>query len=277
MYALPDDAGQTIYHDSTFQDAAFKTIPGECSLKRFSVSSYDLEFLKVFRTMPATRQSTVAAVTETTDPSCLRNYGVVQYIRGCIYTTRTNNITGASEKYFLTRDSRGETVDFHHPVWEVDTSDLDPLYNSYNGDDETEAKRLDWQQYAKVPLLQKPDQASLTKDYDIYFIQKNFSFAFKSPTPLKQTYMSDTPSGSAFIPDAGMDSSEVETSSLEFMTCLYNIKDIPMRGSPAGFDVAEANGGPIKCFAWSDKSKFNKKLVKFERTEEMDPFCVSPQ
>ncbi len=226
-------------------------------------------------TMPATRQSMMAAVTETTNASCIGDYGVVQFIRGCIYIDRISNATNvSSEKYLMTRDLRGKTVDFKHPDWVVDSVDLDPLYNSYDLEDANSENRRDWHRYVKVPLLLKADHDSLVIDVAKYFNSKNFDYVMNAPTPLSQVFISDTPSGSALVPNAGANHREISTSSLEFQTCLYHMKDIPVTGDPAGFNIPEDQGGPIKCFAWSDKVKFNNQTETFDRTDEMDPYCL---
>lgn len=225
--------------------------------------------------MPATRQTMMAAVTETTNSSCIKDYGVVQFIRGCIYIDRINNSTNvSSDKYLHNRELRGQSVEFKHADWVVDSVDLDPLYNSYDKEDANALNRHDWHRFVKVPLLLQEDEASLMKDTPKYFNSKNFGYVMNAEAPLSQIYVSDLPSGSSLVPNAGANHREVITSSLEFKTCIYNIRDIPVMGDPAKFDAPEDQGGPIKCFEWSDKAKFNKKNQTFDRVNEMDPFCL---
>lgn len=236
------------------------------------MATYNLEYLNEFRSMPATLQTLMAATFETTSPECLRDYGITQFIRGCIYSTRVEK-DGSISKYYKMRESRGTLAKFKHSVWEVDSVDVDPLYSSYSGPDASPENRHDWYTYGKGALLLKDDHESLMLDKDYYFVAKNKGYLMNAPAYNTHAIITDTPSGSAFIPDAGAGAYEIETSSLEFVACIYRTKDVPMVGSPVDFDGSEEEGGPISCFSWSDKSKFNQETKRFERTEKLDPFC----
>jgi hypothetical protein len=120
----------------------------QCGLKRFSLATYDHEISELNGHPGISRQRLMAAIWETTDPSCMKNYGVVQYIKGCIYSIIHDPKSGTNDPYFgVTRISHGQSIDFQHKDWEIDSVDTDPLYSSYEGKNVNAENRLNWQQF----------------------------------------------------------------------------------------------------------------------------------
>ena len=74
---------------------------------------------------------------------------------------------------------------------------------------------------------------------------------------------------------AKLNIAEVTSSSLEFQTCLYDLKDIPATTDPAPPGTPHEADGPITCYHWSDHFQFNVKTLNFDRITDgsMDPFC----
>jgi hypothetical protein len=86
----------------------------------------------------------------------------------------------------------------------------------------------------------QPTDAALINDEDIFFNTKNYDFLMKTfPSTKSQVFITDTPSGSGYNLTGGQGKEWVDLSSLEFKTCLYHIKDVPMVGAPASFNVSE--------------------------------------
>ena len=177
----------------------------------------------------------MSAMWETTDLSCANKFGVVQYIKGCIYNITHDPLTGAIENYFgLARDSRGESIDFQHKNWEVDSVDIDPLYSSYDQADANESNRFNWNKVTKLPFQMKGDAQALAKAEKIFFNSKNYDYVMNVPSA-KQIFVTDLPSGSDYNPKGALGKEWISHSSLEFKTCLYNTKDIPVTGDPKVF------------------------------------------
>src|SRR5690606_38892598 len=100
-----------------------------CSLKKIAFME------KIYQTTVvgesgADQNSALYSFIETTDPSCMRDYVFVQYIRGCVveYHKRKGetSYTGQYKAYML----RDKYVDFNFKNWIVDTIDDDPMYAS---------------------------------------------------------------------------------------------------------------------------------------------------
>ena len=252
-------------HDKKLQSKNFDQEGLRCGLKNFSVETYDYEFKNLSGKRDITRGSMMSAMWETTDLSCTRNYGVVQFIRGCIYDVEHNPKTKENKKYFgHGRESRGEHINFSHPQWEVDSFDIDPLYSSYSGEDSQDANRFAWH---------RSPNSSYNGDGLLLFESEYYDYLQDEPLKTPRLFVSDIPTASAFRPKGALGMDWINVSSLEFKTCLYNIKDIPLTGDPASFDVKESDGGPIVCFDWSDKMAVDYKNKILKRTEEMDSFC----
>ena len=258
---LPIFSYAQVTHRSVLHDKKYAAEEG-CGLKRFSMAYYDNEFVDAFGEPGRNRYSLMAAIWETTDPSCIRDYGVVQYIRGCVYSAEKDTATGKIKKYIRhVRESRGEVIRYKHPKWEVDTVDKDPLYNS------NECDRFAIHRFVKIPLSLKNDAGSLRKDRDILFHNINYDFVMNdTANTIKQFFITDLPSGSSYTPAEVRGEEEVVLSSLEFKTCLYKSGDIPREGDPK----AEA----IQCYDWSDRMEFDFEEKSFKRVGHIDPFCL---
>lgn len=264
---------QQIVHERKLVDHKFAPIG--CGLERFSVATFDYEFSKVGGSLSMSRNRSMAAIWKTSAPSCLKKYGVVQFIRGCIYSIVRDPVTGKIEKSFgYSRQSRGQYIRFQHKNWEVDSIDIDPLYSSYSEPDADAQNRFNWLKWAKVPLLLNSDDASLAKDQRVFFNITNYDYLMNLTQPVSQTFVSDTPTGSSYKPDGSFGKEWVTQSSLEFKTCLYHIKDIPVMGDPESFEILESEGGPIKCVDWSNKTEPDYASQRFIRTDVLDPYCL---
>lgn len=268
-------AHSQVSHERKLLDKKFPA-SDKCSLTRFSVATYDNEFIDFLGEPGRDRHRMIAAIWETSDPSCLQEYGMVQFIRGCIYNRSRDPKTGEEEIYFgMGRDNRGRFTIFKHPKWEVDSVDLDPLYSSYDAEDATPEKRFDWHKFSRFPLLLKPSDEALAKDQKYFFNSKNYNYVMNAPRgTLSQVFVTDLPSGSSYDPNGALGREEFTISSLEFKTCLYKTSDVPLMADPAWFDQPLSAGGPIQCFDWSDKISFNHERKEFERTETLDPTCL---
>lgn len=253
-----------ILHDAQLQDKVFPESEN-CGIKRFSMATYDSELKNMFGDGGTSRHSMMAAVWETNRPECIKEYGIVQYIRGCIYNFVYDPKTQTSEKYLGTaRKSRGEVVIFNHPQWIVDSSSIDPLFNSYDESDANAENRFHWHQFATKPLILKSNKADLKKDQNIFFQSGGNEWVMNADlNKLKQIFVTGMPTGSDYYPGAFADKDGVNVSSLEFRTCLYRTNDVPMLMDP--------KEGPIHCFEWADKMKFKNK--SFEHTDAIDEIC----
>jgi len=219
----------------------------------------------------------MAAVIETSQPSCIRDYAIVQWTRGCMTNQNFSQSTGQlSPKYFPVRDSEGSEQYFTSPNWSVDTVDTDPMYAT----DTTEpGGRMDFYYVSKTPLKLKNDHASLVSDDSVYELATKRYF-LREPTSAnaKQIFVTDIPDSAEFYHTAGLDLGLITSPSLEFQTCVYDVNDIPLTGEPAMPGIPQTLGGPIQCYSWAHKYEFNTVTRDFDKVtgSGMDPFCLSP-
>lgn len=244
----------------------------KCGLKAFSLVDYEAR--ESVKNGEASRLSVMGAVIETTSPECLREYGVVQFIRGCVYHTRYSLPDGAEiERAFdVARRLRGPRVVFSHPGWEVDRTELDPLYMSYPD----EESRVDLYYVPHAPLRLRSDAASLMADFKHFNDPAHRSFLKDTDVPSSVAFVGDVPEGGVSVINEERTVLSAANASLEFRTCLYRLKDVPAAGDPAGEGVPPENGGPIQCFGWTSRYTFDPATRDYvtDKFSGVDPFCA---
>lgn len=244
----------------------------KCGLKAFSVVDYETR--ESVKNDEASRLTVMGAVIETTSPECLRDYGVVQFIRGCVYHARYALPSGAEiEKVFdVARRLRGPRVVFSHPAWEVDRTELDPVYMSYPD----EESRVDLYYTPRAPLRLRPDAASLMADYKYFNDPAHRRFLKDTEAPASAFFVGDVPEGGVSVVNEERTILSAENTSLEFRTCVYRLQDVPSSGDPAGEDAPTGNGGPLHCFGWASRYTFDPATRDYvtDKFSGLDPFCA---
>jgi hypothetical protein len=265
--------GAEIPHPGRFREKRWTVPSGKCALSRFSIGNYDHEQVNAFGKTGRARGAMMAASVETSDPSCLKEYGVVQYIRGCMYNVRFRREENrVVDRYFgIVREQRGRVVPFVFRGWDVDTVDGDPLYHS-NSDSDAPSARFDHHRFAKKPLSLASDPASVKKDGKIFFDPKHYGYLPEASDP-RSYFVTDLPSLADWTPNSGAGEEEWVNASLEFQTCIYRTKDIPNVGNPAPPSASSESGGPLACFSWNHKQSFNPVKNMFEPHSGIDPAC----
>jgi hypothetical protein len=264
---------------ANLQQKEFNVAPGTCGLKRFSLlTTRD----RAKDGNEYNRDTSMAALLDVSDPSCLREYGVVQFIRGCSYEIYRNDAKGINSLDFTDYQSYGQDIPFVMPDWIVDTIDVDPLYDSYSDPDATPAKRMNWYSSPNHPITLEKNSTSLAAARTVFFNEyekaKYYDFLENIPDGLRtQIFTTDMPGGGFYSPDMGGGTEVVDVSSLQFMTCVYHLKDIPMTGSPASFTTPENLGGPMQCFSWQSNVRFDQDKREFTYANTLDPVCTGSE
>ncbi|MFA6435202.1 MAG: hypothetical protein WCW52_10955 [Elusimicrobiales bacterium] len=246
---------------------------GACGLKSFTL--LDSESRSVAGAHESSRLSSMGAVIETTSPDCIRDYGVVQFIRGCVYHSRYSLKTGAllDRKLDVTRDLRGaRRVVFNHSNYVIDQDGTDPLYIAVPG----EADRLAYAYVPKIPLKLRPDTRSMLSDLKVMDDWRQLANLKDHPGPTSVLLAIDVPNGGISIFDERRGEVSASNSSLDFKTCVYRIKDVPVTGDPAGYDTPSEKGGPLQCFAWTSRYTYDAQTRDFvtDKFNGVDPFCA---
>ena len=86
----------------------------------------------MFGTLSLDRGIEMGAVLETSQAGCLKDYGVVQFIRGCAFEASKDLKSGlVSKRIYSVRDFKGDpSFPFRHQNWVVDQTGIDPIYSS---------------------------------------------------------------------------------------------------------------------------------------------------
>ncbi len=223
--------------------------------------------------------SIMAGFYETNRPNCMETYGFVQWIKGCYTSNRFNVKTGEFSEYLAGRDLRGKSVPFVHSDWEVDTVDTDPLYGSSVDTliENPELKRHSFHYVFAKPLGRSNLRDDLLFDQDVMNHLGSGKDMVYRQTPespqakANQWVIRDIPSSGSVLWDRNHpDVYSASDSYLEFKLCIYRIENIPLTGSPARFDAAPHQGGPVHCFDWDVKNGFSRESL------QMEPIVVPP-
>lgn len=255
-----------------FQQKLFPLEAGaKCGLKSFTLEDYETREAKDGE---AARITVMGAVIEATSPDCVQDYGIVQYIRGCVYHERYDAATGAllERTFDVARRLRGPRVVFSHPSWEVDRTAADPLLTA----DADEPSRTALYYAPDRPLRLRSDRASLMSDYPLFNEPALRTFLKDLDKPSAVAYVTDVPEGGVSSINEERTVLTASVSSLDFRTCVYRLKDVPASGDPAGEGVAPENGGPLHCFGWASRYAFDPAARDFvtDKHSGVDPYCA---
>ncbi len=225
---------------------------GTCDLKEFRVEvtpSLDASHGYVISGRQMVASHETAVVSE------LKEFGVVQFIRGCVFESAVKNGV-VSKRRATVREFFGmKDYVFHHPAWVVDKIDRDPLYN------ENELGRF------ASSLNVKPD-AFVHQDFT------HFDYYYYADPRTPRLYISDSPVESSVDESkAGVEELAPTNASLEFQTCVFRAADVPTRATPDWGGRSKA----LNCVHWTESYVFDFDRRRFVETDEIDPFCLEPR
>lgn len=217
------------------------------TLKKFELEVFDSTF-----TMEdyISKSTSIVSSFETKNVEDLKDYAIVQYIKGCVFDESTDS-TGNVVRVYQSREFfNQQAVTFKHPEWVIDSVDTDPIYSSL----QKRNSRLGGYFWTE-------EEGNVLFD-DV----KEFYYFNQLPT-IPKLSIRDLPTGGSSSESYGIKSTT--NSSLDFKICIYNIKDIPLVSKPNEIDFAT----PIHCFEWRSSKIYNKKSKKLESIEGIHPFC----
>lgn len=191
----------------------------------------------------------------TTEKSQLKKYGVVQYIKGCVFSSR---VLGQNE--LATRNFAGQdAAPFLHRDWEIDSGDdIDPVYKSYG----------------------EPGFDRLRN----YFVPRNAAWSRENPLVNERNEMwaglerKVNSSNSIFADDFPqlaqlMDSDAgryAGNTSLQFKVCVYEMDKIPtvVRNPKTWIP------GEMGCVEFSANYLYSWSSRRFTEQTQIHPFCT---
>jgi hypothetical protein len=237
---------------------------GQCGIKSFTLMDYEVRSREKDGT-PA-RLTEMGAAIETTAPDCIRDFGVVQFIRGCVYHAEYSAETGAelSRSFDVARRLRGPRVVFNHPDFEVDQMGRDPMYTAEDG----ETDRVGFSYIAVPPLRLRSDRASLLEDLKAVDNPSRRTFLMDAEKPAQTIFVADLPEGGVVTPLDDGKRLVANNSSLDFKTCLYRVADVPLSGDPTA--------APLVCFTWMSRYTYDAAANEYatDKFGGVDSFCA---
>jgi hypothetical protein len=254
-----------------FQEKKFVVDPASCGLTHFAVSVVS-ELTKVFPwsqgpVLMADADSEMLATVTTNKSSCLRDFAVVQYVKGCTYDVfKKPNRQFFETSYNLSRKHRGQSKYFVHPDWQVDSEVRDPVYQSAeNLFSPNLGGRIAKYGVPSSPLKRTSEPQDILQDHESVFSNlKAQLYQLSGPFDEKTMLVTDRPTSASYINYEEESFQIAHNRVLHFKTCIYRLKDIPTQGDPAGMDVSADKGGPIACLDWSHNWVYNFKLNQFQ-------------
>jgi len=172
---------------------------------------------------------------ETGSVAAIEKYALVQFVKGCVFTSARNRRGEITRDINYGVSSFGETVPLCFPEWVIDSQDDDPVYNS-------EPER------GRFHLLRWNLPGSHERASEKYYGEE------KPKTPV--VYLTDYPAG-AFITATG-----VKNTALNFRSCIYKSRDVPKRTRRDDVHFAR----PLGCFEWQNVYVYDFDQQRF-RTE----------
>jgi hypothetical protein len=227
-----------------------------CSLKAFRLQVEETEIV-LKESDEKHFISKMVASYETESLDTLKDYVIVQFIRGCRFESKMVDGKLQKKDAYEKIMSFGEFKDFHFPDWVIDSQDKCPVYNSAI-DREAGQKLLHYlyrwnttkgsfrKETQKFYGLQKPEEPAL--------------------------YVKELLSGAFYLNNGGTFHGTAFNNSLELRTCIFKTRDVPRETRRDDIQFAT----PLKCFDWRVSKVFNHVTKEFESPSEIDAFCLQP-
>jgi len=231
----------TLQKDETFTNNHCEKT-NSCDLKTFRLKISDVKVTGSF----GTSFTTQAYMSYTTvDIESLLSYGIVQFIKGCQWNSSENG----DINFQISRNYYGGITQFKHPEFVIDSFDKDPMYSST---------------IPSKPHQTRHDIYRWNKIKDSFDEKSEFRF-YNGGLTNARLYTRD------FIGTVNYDEKikSATNSSLEFLTCIYKIEDIPSDAGPKDIDPQNA----IKCLTWSNSFIFNHQSKQFIKLKKVSDIC----
>jgi len=179
---------------------------------------------------------------ETDSVENLTDYVFAQYIKGCVFSSRSNGLNIHAARNYVQQKADGSYEPMDYLDWKLESFDDDPVYNSMPGYDRHHFYRWNKTQNSFDPATE-------------------FYFGLAKPV-LPALYISDRP-GTAFFSNGG-----AKNISLEFKMCIYRSDDVPA-STPDG----DIKSPPIYCFNWSSSWIYDHDSDSYTNPYGISEYC----
>ncbi len=217
----------------------------DCRVKKVFFSSVDMALHDSHVPKQPMMATHFRAGFETENWKDAQDYGFVQYIRGCTFTSELGKSGGIVRHVAEVYRHYGKPLTFAQPKWTYDATTLDPLYfGPLPQDANRRGGRLSFYQWSpKIGIFEGKQLRDLASILNLPEAQR----AKLSP----RLFVIDTPSVSYY----SAADKRYNNTALEFKMCLYRLKDIPLE-----VKNEEPIPNAIVCFDWD--SQFEMDFVK---------------
>lgn len=182
---------------------------------------------------------------ETKSVRKLKKYVFVQFIKGCLFSSRmTDGWVEIMYNRTYHRNDKTKAVIFKFPNWSIDSGDFDPAYSTYPG-----LSRFYGFRWNTV--------------FDSFSANTEELYGKKKPK-VPRLYIFDRPSQAFYL------SGWAHNVSLQFRTCIYKSKDVPAKVSYDNVNFAV----PINCYEWNSSFVYNHATNEFESHPEVVSACL---
>lgn len=190
----------------------------------------------------------VRVVLETADVPAIERFGVVQFIRGCKWSSSWDG-RAVTKTLNVSRDHFGSSVIFRHRGWEVDSDSADPVYTSYG------PERFALWRWNADPASLDPQGATFWHDA-------------RPARPV--VFFTDLPGASARFPGSALPQT-AGNSTLEFSVCLFRLADLPASTDPTGANIDRSKA--LRCHEWRDSWVYDFARQAMTSPAGIDPVC----
>lgn len=191
-------------------------------------------------------------VVEVDRPSSISNYGIVQFMRGCMFESEQLPDGTITQNFTYVHKHFGHWSMIRYDNWVIDSSHADPVSTSFEN-----YGRFDLYKWNTQPTNLDPDNATW------YFNAK-------------------PPHGTVFKADLIANAGLIETStnpnarnaSLELETCIFKIGDLPVKSDETGVGVDKSKA--IWCATWDHKFSYDFSKATMVQDQQIHAFCATP-
>ena len=183
-------------------------------------------------------------------PSQIENYAIVQWIRGCMFSSEYTD--GHVDKDLsITRKHFGKTIVFQHKDWQIDSDSTDPIYSS----DPTHGRFafLRW----------NADKSILDAD--------NANVYAKLKPPHGSVFVTDMPGSGFLASGTGRRDGTAQNASLQYITCLFKTSGLPTTTTPQGTGIDRTKS--LWCVNWDHQFVWNFEVGRMSQPAVIDPVC----
>ncbi|MBN8540235.1 MAG: hypothetical protein J0L82_07605 [Deltaproteobacteria bacterium] len=185
-------------------------------------------------------------------PSSIPRYGIVQYMKGCMFQSELLPDGTVSNRFAYVHKHFGAYQLVRHDNWVVDSSHDDPVTSSLEN-----YGRFDLYRWNKDPKSLDADNAAWYFD-----AQPPHGTVFKSELLLNTGLMEGTGNPMA------------RNSSIELETCIFKIGDLPLKSDAAGTGIDRSKA--LWCGQWDHKFSYDFANGKVVPDQAIHSYCAEP-